>query len=141
MDFESFEVAVVDADDFGAGGEGAVEFGFRVNFDERLHFYFATEVDELFKRGIAQSGDDEEEAVGVVGAGFPDLPRIEDEIFAQDWLGDFFAGIAEIFERAAEEFGLGEDGEGGGSICRERIRECDVIEGVADDAAGGGSGF
>ena len=37
-DFERFEVAVIDADDFGAGGEGAVEFGFSVHFDERFHF-------------------------------------------------------------------------------------------------------
>ena len=42
-----FEIAIVDADDFGAGGEGAVEFGRGVNFDERLHFEFAAEVDEF----------------------------------------------------------------------------------------------
>ena len=46
-DFERFEVAIVDADDFGAGGESAVEFGLGVNFDERLHFQFAAEVDEF----------------------------------------------------------------------------------------------
>jgi hypothetical protein len=140
-DFESFEVAIVDADDFGAGGEGEIEFGLGVNLDERLHFEFAAEVDEFFQSGIAKGGDDEEEAVGVVGAGFPDLPRIEDKIFPQDGLRDFLAGVAEIFERAAEEFGLGEDGERYGAGGRERLRERDRIEWIANDAARGRSGF
>ncbi len=69
------------------------------------------------------------------------MPRVEDKIFAQDGLGDFFAGVAQVFECAAEEFGLGEDREGGGAVGGESVREGDVIEGVADDAARGGGGF
>ena len=66
------------------------------------------------------------------------MPRVEDKIFAQDGLADFFAGVAKIFEGAAEEFGLGEDGESGCTGSGERVCESNVIEGVADDAAGGG---
>ncbi len=50
-----------------------------------------------FSAGIAQSGDDQQKTVGVVGAGFPDLPGVENKIFAQDGLRDFFAGVAHDF--------------------------------------------
>jgi len=48
------------------------------------------------------------------------LPRIENEIFAQDGNLYGFAGVAEIFQRAAEKFSFREDGERGGSGGFER---------------------
>ena len=82
-DVESFQVAIVDADDAGVGGEGAVEFRAGVNFHERLHSELAAERDQFAKRVVRERCDDEQEAVGVVGARFPDLPGIEDEVLAQ----------------------------------------------------------
>ena len=46
-DGERLEVAIVDADDFRAGGEGAVEFLTGVDFDERLHLELAAESEEF----------------------------------------------------------------------------------------------
>src|SRR5262249_46327984 len=84
MHFESSEIAIVDADDAGVGSKGAVELLRGVDFDQRLHLELASEGEEIAEQAVAQGGDDEEKTVSVVRAGFPDLPGVEDEIFAED---------------------------------------------------------
>ena len=69
------------------------------------------------------------------------MPGVEDKIFAQDGLGDFFAGVAQVFESAAEEFGFGEDGECCGAVGGKCAGEGHVIEWIADDATRGRGGF
>ncbi len=83
-DIERFQIAVVDADDFCAGGDGAREFFAGVNFDHRLHAEFPAESDQFDELLLAQRRDDQQKTVGVIGARFPDLPRIEDKILAKN---------------------------------------------------------
>jgi len=86
---------------------------------------------------VAEGRDDQQKAVRIVGARFPDLPRIEDEILAQDRDLDGFACVAEIFQSAAEKFTLCEDGEGDCSGGFERSSERDWVKGFANDSARG----
>lgn len=135
-DLERFEVAVVDADDAGIGGKGAIEFGAGVNFDEGFHSEFAAEGEKIAKKTVVEGGNNQKETVGVVGARLPNLPGIEDKILAEGGKRDSLAGITEIFQRAAEEFAFGENGKGGGSGGFERFGKFRCIEGIPDDAAG-----
>ncbi len=107
---QRLQIAIVYTQDARPGGEGAIEFFAGVNFDERLHSNLAAKYDEVAKKRIFESGYDEEKTVGVVGASFPNLPGIEDKILAQNRELDGLAGIAEIFQRAAEKFSFREHG-------------------------------
>src|SRR5271166_5319346 len=80
---EGFQVAIVDAEDAGIHSQRAVEFGAGMNFDERLHRDFAAKGEEVTQERIIERGDDQEKAIGIVGASFPNLPGIENEILAQ----------------------------------------------------------
>lgn len=133
------EVAVVYADDARTGGEGPIEFVGGVNFDERLHAQLAAQSEEVAEESVFERRDDEQKAIRVVGASFPDLPRIEDKILAKDGKLDGFAGVAKIFQRAAEEFAFGEHGKSGSTRGFETLREGYGIERVAKDTAGGRS--
>ena len=44
---EGFQIAIVDADDAGIRGKGAIEFGAGVDFDKRLHCEIAAEGEEV----------------------------------------------------------------------------------------------
>ena len=136
-----FKIAIVDADNAGFSGEGAVEFSGCVNFHDRLHADLTAERDEVAKKFIAESGDDEQEAVGVVRPRFPNLPSIEDEVLAKHGKFDGFARIAEIFQRAAKEFSLGKDREHGGACCFQRLGQLDRLERVAENSFRGRSGL
>lgn len=140
-DLERFEVAIVDAEDASAGGEGTVELGAGVNLDERLHAKFAAEGEKVAELRVGERDNHEEETVGFIGTGFPNLPGIKNEILAEGGEGDLGAGIAKIFEGATKEFGFGEDGESGGSGGFESGGESGGIEGIADDAARGRGGL
>src|SRR5580765_3012002 len=54
---ESLEVAIVHANDACAGGERPIEFGIRVNFDQRFHSTFSRERDEVAKKIIFEHGN------------------------------------------------------------------------------------
>jgi len=130
---ESFQVAIVDAEDASFRGQSAVEFGASVYFNERLHGKFAAEGEEVAQERIFEHGDDQKEAVGIIGARFPDLPGIEDKILAQGGQSNLFACIAEVLERAAEEFAFGQNRKRGGAGSFEGFRESRRIERVAND--------
>ena len=132
---ERLEVAIVHADDARTGGERAVDFANSVDLDKRLHAEFAAECDEIAKKGILKHSDNEKKTVCVVGARFPHLPGIEDEIFAEYGESDRFASFAEVFQRAAEEFRLGEYGKRGGARGFKGLRQANRIEGIANHAA------
>ena len=65
-----------------------------MDLDERLHANLAAERDQVAKKPIVQSRDDEQKAVGVIRARLPNLPGIKDKIFAQDRELNRLAGIA-----------------------------------------------
>jgi len=136
-DGESFQVAIVDADNAGVRSERAVEFLARVDFDKRLHVEFTAEGDEVAEKFIAERDDHKEETVGVVGAGFPDLPWIKDEILAQSRKRDFFAGIAKVFQRAPEELSFRKNRESSGASGFEGFGKRGRIKRIANDAARG----
>src|SRR5260370_36132870 len=91
---QGLQVAVVYTDDARTGSERAIELFSGVNFDERLHADLSAKSEELAKERIAKSGDNQQKAVGVVGARFPNLPGIKNKIFAQDWEWNRLTGIA-----------------------------------------------
>src|SRR4029077_8719128 len=128
---QRFQVAVVYAKDAGVRCECAIEFGCGVDFDERLHAEFATEGNQVAKLRIVQGCHNQEKTVGVIGAGFPDLPGIENEILAKDWQRDSFSGFAQILERAMKEFFLSKDGKGGGAGSSQRACQRWRVEGIA----------
>ena len=134
---EGAQVAVVDADDASFGGQGAIQLLGGVDFDERLHAELTAKSYQLAQRTVVQRGNDEEKTVGIIGAGFPDLPRIEDKVLAQDRLRDFFARVAHVFKRTAEEFGLGENRERSGAGGSKGSSQRNWVERIADDSAGG----
>src|SRR6266446_3578726 len=60
---ESLEVAIIHADEARANGEGSIEFGIRVHFDQRFHSKFPPESDGIAnhtarRRGRLEFGDD-----------------------------------------------------------------------------------
>ncbi len=80
---EGVQVAVVDADEVASGGEGAIEFGGVVDFDEDVELKLAGAAVERSEFVLGEGGDDEEDSVGAVGAGFEQLEFVEDEVFAE----------------------------------------------------------
>ncbi len=132
---EAFQIAIVDAQDAGTGCEGAIELGARVNLEQRFHTEFTAQSDEIAKEHVIERGDDQQEAVGIIGARFPDLPYIEDEIFTKSRKRDFFAGVAKILQGTVKEFTFRENRERGGSGRVERFGESRRVKRIADDAA------
>src|SRR5690606_14839891 len=59
--------------------------------------------------------EDDEDAVGAHGAGFRDLPRVVEEVLAQDRKGGRRARFPQVVGRALEGGGVGEDREAGGT--------------------------
>jgi hypothetical protein len=93
---ESFQVAIVDSDDSGICGQGAVKLVVSVNFDEGLHAELTAKSQEIAQLQIGEGSYDQQKAVGVVGPRFPDLPGIEDEVLAKSGQRNFFSCLAEI---------------------------------------------
>ena len=106
-----------------------------MNFHQRLHVQFAAESNQVAQKVIVERHDHQEETVGIIGARLPNLPGIKDEILAQSRNGDFFASVAKIFQRAAEEFAFGEDRESGGASGLQGFGQGGRIEGFTNNAA------
>ena len=138
--FKSFQVAVVDADEFGAEGEGAVELGFVVDFDEDGEAGPDGEIVEAAEAFVIEDGDDEEDGVGTPFDGFEDLAFVDDEVFAEEREGDGGADRAEVIEGALEIFFIREDGEAAGTGGLVFGGDTYGVK-VGTDDAGGGGGF
>src|SRR5207249_8141102 len=54
---ERLEVAIVDANDARACGQGPIEFSIRVHLDQRFHSKFSPEHDEIAKKVILKHSD------------------------------------------------------------------------------------
>ena len=115
VDGEGLQVAIVDADDAGVGGEGAFEFGEVVNFDQGIELEGVGDFEEVLEGGLVESGDDEEDGIGSGDDGFEDLGLVDDEIFAQARDVELFADEREVFETALEVLFVCEDGDGAGT--------------------------
>ncbi len=141
IDFEGAQVAIVDADGVGAGGsenvEEAVQLRGGVDFDEDIERKSACGGGEGAQIGVGQCGDDEEDGIGVMGAGFDELILVDHEVFAQARDLDSGGGAIEIGEAALKVRLVGEDGESGGSAGLKARSEPGRIEGFADESFGG----
>lgn len=140
VDLEQVEVAVVDADEGRADVQGAVQFGFVVNFDEHGEAGGAAEVVEPPQAVVVENGGDEEDGVGAPLDGFGDLSFVDDEVLAEEGEGDGGSDLAEVGEGALEEFFVGEHRETVGAGGFVIAGDGDGIE-VGSDDAGGGGGF
>ena len=108
------EVSVVDAeeDSFVGGGfedgEDALKVCLGVDFEEGGHVEFVDLFDERGDLGVCEALGDEEDGVGLDGAGLGDLVGVDDEVFAEDWEIDGLFDLGDEVWVASEELLVGE---------------------------------
>jgi hypothetical protein len=137
---EGAQIAAVDADEIEAERDGAIQLFAVMGLAEHIEAHgtsFFAEIDECC---VGMGGDDEQDCVGAIGAGFEDLEGIEDEVFAEAGDVDDAGGLLQIGEGALKELLVGEDGEGGCAGGLEGLCEGSWVK-VAADKALGGRGF
>ena len=83
IDLESFQIAIVDADERGTQSRGALQLLGGVHFDQRVEMNEVGRIEQLQGVGIGQSGDDHQHGFGSGDGGFIDLVAIDEEILAQ----------------------------------------------------------
>ncbi len=144
VDLEGGEVAVVDAEDLGVEAEGALELGLVVDFEEGVEAGELGTVAQAGEGVVVQGADDEEDGAGAGLGGLDDLDGIDHEVLAQ--AGDVAAGgdlelddVPEVAEGAAEEFFVGEDGDGVGAGVGVAAGLLRGVSGFLDGAGGGGA--
>ena len=81
---EGGEVAIVDADEVGAGRDRNIEFAAIVHFDQRGKPPARGAGAEIANLLFAQDGGDEQDGIGPVRRGFEDLRFGDGEVLAQD---------------------------------------------------------
>src|SRR5699024_6473490 len=115
VDAEVFEVAGVDADEFGTDVGGELQFFPDVGLDERRHAQLPGESVELAQLHRIEGGDDEQDDVGPVRPGLVELVLVDHEVLAQD--RDVHGGAygVEVVEAAGEAAGFGEHAHGSGT--------------------------
>jgi hypothetical protein len=141
VDFEGFEVAIVDANDLGVGVEGAIEFFAIVDFDEDIELEGLRFLEKIEVSFLIEGGDDEEDGVGSGDDGFVDLGFVDDEIFPEDGDIDGLFDLGEEGEVALKVFFVGEDGDGAGAGVGVGFGDEDGIEAGGDGAGRGGGLF
>ena len=82
--FEGVEIAVVDADEFRAGGDHPVDVFRLVQFDQRCHAEFDRQIVQLLQEIPFEALRNEQHRVRPGGAGFVDLVRIDQEVLSQN---------------------------------------------------------
>lgn len=139
---EAGEIAVVDADDFRAVGDGAVEFGFVMDFKQRVEARGGGGGVKRFDFVVGERANDDQNGAGAGLAGLEHLDRMHHEILAQTGEGGRVAveeagDSGEIGEGAAEIFIVGEDGERAGPGDAVAVRLVGRGDGGGDGAGGG----
>src|SRR5579875_1359659 len=81
-DFERFEIAIVDTDDFRARIDGFRELLLVVYFDKRGEMQRCRKLAEALEFRYLENRGDQEDGIGSVSGGFKDLKTIYREIFA-----------------------------------------------------------
>ena len=110
---ERAQVAVVDADHAGAGGEGRLDLAFVVRLDERLEPELERAVDQARERAPRVEHGEQQDRVGAGGAQEVELARVDDELLGEHRQGDGGAHGGEVVHGPAEPVGLAQDGDGG----------------------------
>ena len=110
---EGAQVAVIDADQSGAGIQGALQFWFIMHFDQRLHpqpFRFHA---QAFQRGRVQERGNQQYGVRSRVTRLEDLIGIDDEILAQQRNFDVPAQTRQYFQIAVKVMHFRDNGERG----------------------------
>ena len=84
VDGEGPQVAVVDADDLGAGGDGARDLVRVVGLDQRVEARGPRGREQRRERRVGERRDDEQDRVGARRSRLGDLVAVDDEVLAQD---------------------------------------------------------
>ena len=112
-----------------------------MDFNERSESGIFGKRMEFFQLLVGQDGDNEEDGVRAPFDGFEYLAFINDEIFAEQREFDGFADLAEVIERALEEFFVSQHGEAACTGSFVFLGDADGVEVFANDAGGRGSLF
>ena len=107
VDGEGGEIAIVQADDFGAGIQGALGFLEGVHFHDGVHLVFFGGLAKTKEGWLVEGGHDQEDGIGTRGHGLHDLDFVEDEILAQDRPGHRAAHGHEVIEFSVKERRVG----------------------------------
>ena len=137
---ESFQIAVVHADERRGNFQRAFQFRLVMNFHQHGQAGLGGERMKFCQLLVRQNGDDEQDGVRAPFDGFENLALINDEILAQQRQFHGGANLAEIIERALEKFLVRQNGQ---AACARRLvffGDADGIEILANDA-GGRRGF
>lgn len=113
VDLEVLEVARVDPDDPGTGGDRPLGLVLVVHLDQRGEPDGLGALDQRDQRLLLQGGDDQEHQVGSVRPRLPELVRGDDEVLAQDRDVDLGPDGLQVGQRAAEAAPLGQYGDDG----------------------------
>ena len=133
---ESFQIAIVHADERRGNFQRAFQFFLVVNFHQNGQSGFNGERMKFCQLLVRQNGDDEQDGVRAPFDGFENLAFINDEILAQQRQFHGGADLAEIIERALEKFFVGQNGQ---AACARRFvffGDADGIKVLANDAGG-----
>ena len=135
---EGVQVAVVDADQLDVELQRPGQFVGGVHFHQHVTADPLGGVVELVELGVGQRRHDQQHRVGAHGAGFEHLPRVDDEVLAQQRQGDRVAGGAQVVLVALEEVLVGEHGQGAGAGPFVTAGDVHRVEVLADQPLAGG---
>ena len=111
VDGEGAEVAVVQADETGLGGEGGLQLALVVRFDQRLEAELARQTGEPGQLGGREDACQQQHEVGAGGPKDRQLALVDDELFGEDRDRHCSAHDPEIGDVAAEPVRLAQDGD------------------------------
>jgi hypothetical protein len=81
---ERHEIALIDSDQIGAGGDGTVEFGFIVNLDKCIESDGVSQFQKRLELELIEGCGDEQDAIGPHDSGIADIASTYGEVLAQD---------------------------------------------------------
>ncbi len=135
IDGQGPQVAVVQADQPGRRGEGAVDLALVVRLDQRLEADRPGGRDEARQAGRRMEAGQEQDEVGPGGAQERQLPAIDDELLGQDRDADGRPNRAQVVDRAAEPVRLAQDRDDRRPARRVAPRPGDRVVGRGNDPA------
>ena len=112
VDLKRAQIAVVQPDQAGVGGQGRLELALVVDLDERLQAQLAGQLGEAGELLCRQDGGEEQDHVGAGGAQDGELALVDDELLGEDRERDRGPDRAQVGDRAAEPVRLAQDGDG-----------------------------
>lgn len=136
-DVEGAEVAIVDAEAVAVEAADTGKLFSGMDFAEDVKLERAGGGGEASEFAVRERRGDEEDGVGVMGAGFDDLVFVHDEIFAEAGKLGGGGGEIEVGEAALEERLISEDRERGGAGGFEFVGQGSSVEVITHEPPGG----